>query len=426
MATAAVGAAAARGATPSPRRRRQRPCSEEDNTPTRWRWRRVVVVADATRVRAGKRSDWDLLHDELRASSSSSSSSHRVALGVDYGRRRTGLAVSSTGASPIPLAVIPSVPPHELVRAVVDAARRERATEIIVGLPTQPAASEARRRTATGRARSCSKKNSTHAANPAVVELPSAWRATDSTTTPFEDAEAVAEALGMDELSDGLTSLGMKAGGDERERAARAWALIAAGGDLRAVPDGMFRGGAVGKRERIDEVVRSIAAAAAREEEVDEEVDEDDDEDDDDDDAPPPPPPPPKHAAAAKTVLRGGSRSQRASSSKSRPPLRMDRICARFAEDVADVAASHGLAVYLYDETLTSRDAEAAALASGRGVKGGKRRPSSRRREHLDDVAAAMLLEKYFAKDAGEAILVPPKDVSYGGVDAGGTGTPRE
>jgi hypothetical protein len=37
-----------------------------------------------------------------------------------------------------------------------------------------------------------------------------------------------------------------------------------------------------------------------------------------------------------------------------------------------------------------------------------------------------MLLEKYFAKDAGEAILVPPKDVSYGGVDAGGTGTPRE
>ena len=120
----------------------------------------VARLADARVRRDGPRAP----AEELRGGAGGASSSRRV-LGVDYGRTRTGLAVSSDGLAPRPLGVVPSQPPADLLRVVVEAARRERAGEIVVGLPVPPAAS-----TRSGRGPGASEREP-GARTPAVVDV---------------------------------------------------------------------------------------------------------------------------------------------------------------------------------------------------------------------------------------------------------------
>jgi RNase H-fold protein (predicted Holliday junction resolvase) len=59
-------------------------------------------------------------------------------LGLDYGRRTVGLAVSTLGLAPRPLDGLPGVQGHEQMRLAADVlaiARREACDAVVVGLP---------------------------------------------------------------------------------------------------------------------------------------------------------------------------------------------------------------------------------------------------------------------------------------------------
>ena len=158
-----------------------------------------------------------------------------TALGVDYGTRRAGIAVSVGGASPRPVAVVPATPPGELIDAVVRAAVRERADVIVVGLPKPPRDFEAERAEARRR------------------ELYSALVDVGDLANECFDASDVAESLGADEMKRRLGAYSMKIGGRVEERAARLWALVEAGGDPGPRPGGRVRGGRGGQERRVRE-----------------------------------------------------------------------------------------------------------------------------------------------------------------------------
>lgn len=65
------------------------------------------------------------------------------------------------------------------------------------------------------------------------------------------------------------------------------------------------------------------------------------------------------------------------------------------------LAAATSLPVFLWDERYTSRDAEAQMIAAGTGQKA--------RQEKLDAVAAAILLQRFFAQDGAGAERVVPE-----------------
>jgi putative Holliday junction resolvase len=83
-----------------------------------------------------KKSDWDLMDEELRGMRAACGGA--TALGVDYGLNRTGFAVSAGGVAPRPLNVVDSKPIDVLVKETVRMAIKERADVIVVGLPVPP------------------------------------------------------------------------------------------------------------------------------------------------------------------------------------------------------------------------------------------------------------------------------------------------
>lgn len=80
-------------------------------------------------------------------------------------------------------------------------------------------------------------------------------------------------------------------------------------------------------------------------------------------------------------------------------PNAAGRSAARFAEALREQS---GLPVVLWDESLTTQDARATRLAMG-GSRG-------KRSGHLDDIAAAVLLQSYLDAQAGLQLLPPNSD----------------
>lgn len=306
------------------------------------------------------------MDEELRGMRAASQG--RTALGVDYGRRRTGLAVSSGGLAPRPLEVVPSHPAPNLIRAVVDAALRERADEIVVGLPVppKPPDADAARKPDGPRA-------------PVDLSRVVGGGARPKLRFP-EDVEA---SLGLDGMKTALAGFGLKTGGTGEERAARLWALIEADGNLSALPARYFPGGEQGKARLVAAAVEAAAKS-------------------------PTPPPPPRNARDPRRWIASAPTDAKTDTKRrGRPPIQMHVVCRRFAENLADAAAPHGVPVRMYDESLTSKRA-ALAVEASRGTRGlGTGRGMD---EHVDDVAAAILLERYFARECGEPIDVPPRD----------------
>ena len=324
--------------------------------------------------RGGGRTDRELLDDEFK--SLRAARGVVTALGVDYGTRRAGIAVSVGGASPRPVAVVPATPPGELIDAVVRAAVRERADVIVVGLPKPPRDFEAERAEARRRT------------------LYSALVDVDDLVNECFDESDVAESLGADEMKRRLATYSMKTGGRLEERAARLWALVEAGGDLDLVRAGAFVGGEAGKR---DACARARATNARGD----------------------------KHGAT-NTGGRGegstggfsvaaGSTNGRVhdrSNRRGRAPVKMHVLARRFAENLADALRDAGLAegtrVVMVDESATSAEADLIA-STARGGRGLKDRP---RGAHLDDIAAGVLLDRYFAGSHGDAEEIPPANSS--------------
>ncbi|EFN52137.1 hypothetical protein CHLNCDRAFT_139266 [Chlorella variabilis] len=82
----------------------------------------------------------------------------RRALGLDYGRRVVGLAVSTLGLAPRPLEGLPGPLAHEqlqLAAAVLAVAQREACDAIVLGLPVTLAGSLRRRSTDSQQGRRC-------------------------------------------------------------------------------------------------------------------------------------------------------------------------------------------------------------------------------------------------------------------------------
>ena len=324
--------------------------------------------------RGGGRTDRELLDDEFK--SLRAARGVVTALGVDYGTRRAGIAVSVGGASPRPVAVVPATPPGELIDAVVRAAVRERADVIVVGLPKPPRDFEAERAEARRRT------------------LYSALVDVDDLVNECFDESDVAESLGADEMKRRLATYSMKTGGRLEERAARLWALVEAGGDLDLVRAGAFVGGEAGKR---DACARARATNARGDEH-----------------------------GATNTGGRGegstggfsvaaGSTNGRVhdrSNGRGRAPVKMHVLARRFAENLADALRDAGLAegtrVVMVDESATSAEADLIA-STARGGRGLKDRP---RGAHLDDIAAGVLLDRYFAGSHGDAEEIPPANSS--------------
>jgi len=291
-----------------------------------------------------------------------------TALGVDYGTRRAGIAVSVGGTSPRPVAVVPATPPGELIDAVVRAAVRERADVIVVGLPRPPRDFEAERAEARRR------------------ELYSAIVDVGDLVDECFDAEDVAESLGADEMKHRLATYSMKTGGRVDERAARLWALVEAGGDLDLVPAGAFVGGAAGKRDACARARahRSVVPRGEGDNNV-------------------------RGDNVRGDNVRGDNRR------RSNRPVKMHVLARRFAENLADAVRDAGvmsneghIRVVMVDESATSAEAEliASTARGGRGLKG---RP---RGAHLDDIAAGVLLDRYFAGSHGDAEEIPPANSS--------------
>ena len=93
---------------------------------------------------------------------------------------------------------------------------------------------------------------------------------------------------------------------------------------------------------------------------------------------------------------------------RGRAPVKMHVLARRFAENLADAAHSAGLSstmkVVMVDESATSAEADliAATARKGRGLK------DRAKGAHLDDIAAGVLLDRYFAGTHGEAEEIPP------------------
>ena len=91
----------------------------------------------------------------------------------------------------------------------------------------------------------------------------------------------------------------------------------------------------------------------------------------------------------------------------------MHVLARRFAENLADAIRDAGLAkghirVVMVDESATSAEADLIA-STARGGRGLKDRP---RGAHLDDIAAGVLLDRYFAGSHGDAEEIPPANSS--------------
>ena len=347
-----------------------RPRSGDRAPPARARW--------GTRARGAKQSDWDLMDEELRGMRAASGGA--TALGVDYGMNRTGIAVSAGGIAPRPLDVVASKPIDALVREVVHRALKERVDVIVVGLPVPPNMTAAQ--AASARAPRRRKKS----AEEKVIQSSSdgeRLRARVDVATlasrRFRDANDLESWLGADGLKRELAKHRMKAGGTPRECSERLFSLIARRGVLNDVPARFFPGNARGKREAVRFAMEK-RRTINRDDGVREDV----------------------------TVLsEAGARKQKKKKKNSRPPREMHVLCRRFAERVADAAAALDvpIPVELYDESRTSLQAGLVVEAS-RGARGAA--ASLRPEASLDDVAAALLLERYFRKDRGPALPVKP------------------
>ena len=306
-------------------------------------------------VGPSQRTDRELLDDEFK--SLRAARGVVTALGVDYGTRRAGIAVSVGGNSTRPVAVVPSVPPSALIDVVLQTAMRERADVIVVGLPKPPRdfhaeRAERRRRELYG----------------AVVDV-------SDLSERYFDAEDIADGLGADALKARLGSYSMKQGGTLEERAWRLWRLVEAGGDLDLVPSGAFVGGEAGKR--------TTCAAVRNARDAD--------------------------GGTVGDGLLGGDKTLTLNPTpRGRAPVKMHVLARRFAENLADAARSRGLSstmkVVMVDESATSAEADliAATARKGRGLK------DRAKGAHLDDIAAGVLLDRYFAKTHGEAEEIPP------------------
>ena len=356
-----------------------RPRSGDRAPPARARW--------GTRARGAKQSDWDLMDEELRGMRAASGGA--TALGVDYGMNRTGIAVSAGGIAPRPLEVVASKPIDALVREVVHRALKERVDVIVVGLPVPPNMTAAQ--AASARAPRRRKKS----AEEKVIQSSSdgeRLRARVDVATlasrRFRDASDLESWLGADGLKRELAKHRMKAGGTPRECSERLFALIARRGVLNDVPARFFPGNARGKREAVrfamekhigDDGVRADVTVPTDVSSV---------------------------ARDGGDVPKAGA-SQKKKKKNSRPPRETHVLCRRFAERVADAAAALDvpIPVELYDESRTSLQASLAVEAS-RGARGAA--ASLRPEASLDDVAAALLLERYFRKDRGPALPVKP------------------
>ena len=294
----------------------------------------VAASLDGRRRHDGRRkTDWELMDEELRGIRAASHG--RTALGVDYGRRRTGLAVSSGGLAPRPLEVVPSHPAPNLIRAVVDAALRERADEIVVGLPVPPKPPDAD---------AARKREGPRA--PVDLSRVVGGGARPKVRFP-EDVEA---SLGLDGMKAALEGFGLKAGGTGGARGAP-WALAERAVTSPRSPRGISR-----------EVANEKRASS----------------------------PPPSREPRGVTVRAGPERAR---------PAAMDRELADGREngyettrssadsdargvssirgEPADAAAPRGVPVRMYDESLTSKRAALAVEASP-GAPAGSRRGSER------------------------------------------------
>jgi len=352
------------------------PRSGDRAPPARARW--------GTRARGAKQSDWDLMDEELRGMRAASGGA--TALGVDYGMNRTGIAVSAGGIAPRPLEVVASKPIDALVREVVHRALKERVDVIVVGLPVPPNMTAAQAASARASRRSLKKKSAEEKVPIQSSSDGERLRARVDVATlasrRFRDASDLESWLGADGLKRELAKHRMKAGGTPRECSERLFSLIARRGVLNDVPARFFPGNARGKREAVRFAMENQRTIIDnRDDGVREDV----------------------------TVLsEAGARKQNEKKKKnSRPPREMHVLCRRFAERVADAAAALDvpIPVELYDESRTSLQAGLAVEAS-RGARGAA--ASLRPEASLDDVAAALLLERYFRKDRGPALPVKP------------------
>ncbi len=349
------------------------PRSGDRAPPARARW--------GTRARGAKQSDWDLMDEELRGMRAASGGA--TALGVDYGMNRTGIAVSAGGIAPRPLEVVASKPIDALVREVVHRAIKERVDVIVVGLPVPPNMTAAQAASARASRRSLKKKSAEEKVPIQSSSDGERLRARVDVATlasrRFRDASDLESWLGADGLKRELAKHRMKAGGTPRECSERLFSLIARRGVLNDVPARFFPGNARGKREAVRFAMEN-QRTIHRDDGVRENV----------------------------TVLsEAGARKQKEKKKNSRPPREMHVLCRRFAERVADAAAALDvpIPVELYDESRTSLQAGLAVEAS-RGARGAA--ASLRPEASLDDVAAALLLERYFRKDRGPALPVKP------------------
>lgn len=350
------------------------PRSGDRAPPARARW--------GTRARGAKQSDWDLMDEELRGMRAASGGA--TALGVDYGMNRTGIAVSAGGIAPRPLEVVASKPIDALVREVVHRAIKERVDVIVVGLPVPPNMTAAQAASERASRRSLKKKSAEEKVPIQSSSDGERLRARVDVATlasrRFRDASDLESWLGADGLKRELAKHRMKAGGTPRECSERLFSLIARRGVLNDVPARFFPGNARGKREAVRFAMEN-QRTIHRDDGVRENV----------------------------TVLsEAGARKQNEKKKKnSRPPREMHVLCRRFAERVADAAAALDvpIPVELYDESRTSLQAGLAVEAS-RGARGAA--ASLRPEASLDDVAAALLLERYFRKDRGPALPVKP------------------
>jgi len=435
-------------------------------------------------AKKGADSDWDALDAELRGMRAASG--ERTVLGVDYGRRRTGLAVSAGGLAPRPLAVVPSFPPHELLAAVIAAALRERCDEIVVGLPVPPGkpmppgrgrkgagggagagagagggagarrrsgprilrgggapAAEAAEAAAARRASDVDGGAGERDGGNAVAAAPDGAVAgsgggggggepeaeppnggascsdasagaggLDLLDLTQHSTAAALEALGKDALREDLKRRGLKSGGTLGESAERLLVLARVGGNLSKLDSKMFAkkkkqtpagagtgvgAGRGGGRDGVGGVRGEGRVGCGSGGRVDGGGGDDGLGG--------------GVGGAVRTNKFGGigwnkakPQSAAASAAASRPPVQMHLICTRFAENLADAAAAHGLPVKMYNEALTSKEAELNVLASRGG-----RITESMHDEHLDDVSAAILLERYFARRDGPPIDIAPQ-----------------
>ena len=253
---------------------------------------------------------------------------------------------------------------------------RERADVIVVGLPKPPRDFEAERAEARRRT------------------LYSALVDVDDLVNECFDESDVAESLGADEMKRRLATYSMKTGGRLEERAARLWALVEAGGDLDLVRAGAFVGGEAGKRDaraRARGQTRGATNTGRRTRAGEERV---------------------RRAGSASRRVRrtgacttgptgGDARRSRCTSSRVDSP-RTSRM--RFATRVSPKLAR----VVMVDESATSAEADLIA-STARGGRGLNDRP---RGAHLDDIAAGVLLDRYFAGSHGDAEEIPPANSS--------------